>query len=223
MVQFSFVDYQKKILNLMGIQQWAGRQDEIQLVNYNVWREDLSESKQPVEVQVLEPKPNLIREQKFEDLPIEKKTHDVEPITPKVSKENPQNVMEQIHLQALVTQHYALIVNVSPKQPDQWQLWQNMKNAFQQLHFRVMQQPAEEYQLDGQLSFLRSVEPKSAVYYIQGFLQSIVQQQKMIILGDMPILDIQQIPCERYASLVELKESQELKKEVWQRIQHFYQ
>lgn len=123
--------------------------------------------------------------------------------------ERPPLVIDAFELQAYVFERCVLLLEGSALSAEQARLWSNIQAVEAGQYFELKWPfPLAQYQ-DG----------RGAAMYIQGFINGLAQEKRMISLGQIPHLSDRSVLC--LASLQQMLEQPLLKRELWQAMQGF--
>lgn len=116
--------------------------------------------------------------------------------------------IEAFELQAYCTEHCVILINSTELDTEQRTLWSNIQRAKSGLYF----------DLKWPFPLLQFQDGKGAKVYVQGFVDALKQERKIISLGQLPYLDCTDVF--QLASLQEMIEQPILKRRLWQFMQN---
>ena len=100
-----------------------------------------------------------------------------------------------------------LLLDVQEMNADQQRLWSNIQAA----------KPGDYFELKWPFALAQFQDGRGASLYIQGFIDGLAQDKKVISLGRLAHLENSEVIC--LASLAEMIEQPILKKRLWQFMQ----
>ena len=233
LVNINVVAHQRNILKTLGIDVWVPRQgSHTQRADYSTYRDTQTNFAVPpvmgAEMQQTMPSPqNHSVDQavgranpviaapvaEFNDIAIKRaKATVVEEaaiVTPAraVIAQEPAIELAAFELQAYVLSDCVLLLDVQEMNADQQRLWSNIQAA----------KPGDYFELKWPFALAQFQDGRGASLYIQGFIDGLAQDKKVISLGRLVHLENSEVIC--LASLAEMIEQPILKKRLWQFMQ----
>ncbi|OTG85304.1 hypothetical protein B9T31_12560 [Acinetobacter sp. ANC 4558] len=205
------IGHQREVLTQLGIDVWIPRNVACQKIDQTMlWRDqEIFEIATQLEsIPVPQVKQSLTSQkvivenkQKQKDLVVKESLSEV------IQEEQPRLEIANFSLQAIVLSNIVVILNSTDINEPQQHLWANIQRAVQAEFFELNWPFAMENMNDGQ----------GAAYYVQGFIDSISSEKKVICLGE--ILHLKNSTIMHLASLQEMLETPILKRQLWNVIQ----
>lgn len=230
-MNINVVAHQRNILQTLGIDVWVPRQgSHTQRADYATYRDmqnDLAvvptTAPQPA-LPPAQPNPAIDQAQaarqsnpvvnaaalKFKDVAINRaqaiegeKAPVTAPVRAAIAQE-PAIELAAFELQAYVLPNCVLLLDVQDMNADQQRLWSNIQAA----------KAGDYFELKWPFALAQFQDGRGASLYIQGFIDGLAQDKKVISLGRLAHLENSQVIC--LASLAEMLEQPILKKRLWQ-------
>lgn len=213
------IGHQREILASLGIDVWIPRDAASQnLPASSLWRDQapaelLTEIVMPAPVAVTAPQDLALQLKQPVAAPLEYPLENlvetpVELVAPAALVEvQPALQIAAFHLQAIATEQYAILLDATGINEPQQQLWRNIQRAAQ----------AEFFELNWPFALPDLQDGRAVSVYVQGFLDAIALEKKIIVLGQLPHVQLTRVVS--LPALAEMLEQPLLKKQLWQAMQ----
>ncbi|MEQ1411590.1 hypothetical protein [Acinetobacter indicus] len=213
------IGHQREILASLGIDIWIPRDAASQnLPASSLWRDQapaelLTEIVMPAAVAATVPQDIALQlRQPVAEPQVSPQENSVEspaePVTPAAPLEvQPALQIDAFHLQAIATEQYTIVLDATNINETQQQLWRNIQRAAQ----------AEFFELNWPFALPELQDGRAVSVYVQGFLDAIALEKKIIVLGQLPHVQLTQATA--LPTLAEMLEQPLLKKQLWQAMQ----
>lgn len=207
------IGHQREVLAQLGIDVWIPREVVCQETDRTLlWRDqavsEIITQIPVVQTSVTAKTVDTLQKPIINKPEIEQPVVEVRSVVEEIVEERPRLEIEPFSLQALVLSHLVIIIDSTEVNAEQQQLWGNIQRA---IH-------SEFYELNWPFALENMNDGHGVENYIQGFIDSIAVDKKVIVLGKLPHSFNSDVMC--LATLADMLKEPLLKRRLWNFIQN---